>query len=89
MGRKALETKVTRAGKAGKDRLKDKFKSCKGPGKQAVAKNAKGAAGKTKATKGGDAKAGTSKAATKAAAKVVYPCDHPVDCPKCSRTISR
>ena len=87
MGRKALKTKVTRAGKAGKDRLKDKYKSSKGAGKQTVAKNAKGDAGKT--TKGGAARSGTSKAATTAAAKVVYPCDHPVACPMCHRTISR
>ena len=80
---------MTRAGKAGKDRLKDKFKSCKGAGKQAVTKNAKGATGKTNATKGGASKAGTSKAATKAATKVVYPSEFPVDCPSCSRTITR
>ena len=80
MGRKALEKKV---GKAGMDRPKDKYKSSRGALKQAVAKNAKGAAGK--ATKGGAAKAGTSKDATKS----VYPCDFPVVCPKCHRTISR
>ena len=80
MGKRVkTQDKKQRAGKATTDR-KDSLKSSRASLKKAVGKNAKMSAKKVAK---GSPKAGSSKGGGG------FPCDQPVDCPLCPKTISR